>query len=255
MDAIAARDSGTARRRERAGAAAGAAALTALAGLLLILGLRAAAPMMQREAAVMIQLLPDAAPHRPVAPPEPVRRHRPQGAAAPPNLRAEPSEIVAAPPPLPVPIPVAAAPIAGAGSAPTAGAADIPGPGTGAGGEGPGRGAGGDGDGVGDGDGETPPRLRRGRLKDSDYPRAAGEAGVGGTVSVRYVVGTDGRVGDCDVTRSSGNAALDDTTCRLIRERFRFSPSRDARGRPVASVIVENHSWLVHDDPPATRRR
>jgi protein TonB len=33
-----------------------------------------------------------------------------------------------------------------------------------------------------------------------------------GTVQVRYFVNVDGRVSGCVVTRSSGNAALDETT-------------------------------------------
>jgi protein TonB len=55
---------------------------------------------------------------------------------------------------------------------------------------------------------------------------------------------------------------LDETTCRLIEERFRFEPSRDRSGRPVRSRIVENHEWDVEDipsrpedDPPPRRRR
>lgn len=176
---------------------------------------------------------------------------RKQGAASPPNLLAHPAEIVAPPPVLrPIPIPVIIAPKAGQGHETSDGVSTVEGPGTGAGGAGAGSGSGGIGD--GDGGGDTPPRLTKGRLKNSDYPAAAGEAGVSGTVSVRYVVETDGRVSDCEVTRSSGSPILDDTTCRLIRERFRFRPSLDAQGRPVAAAIVENHSWYVHheDTPP-----
>ncbi len=174
-----------------------------------------------------------------------------RGAASPPNLRADPTEIVAPPPVLPVlPVPVVTAPKAGAGPDPSAGASSVAGPGTGAGGIGTGSGSG------GDGDGDTPPRQIKGRLKNSDYPAAAGEAGVGGTVSVRYVVEADGRVSACEITRSSGSRILDETTCRLIRERFRFRPSMDRQGRPVASAIVENHSWYVqHEDAPPDQPR
>jgi len=195
-------------------------------------------------------------PPPPVVPAESPRRARKQGAASPPNLRADPAEIVAPPPVLrPVPVPVITAPNAGQGPDASAGASIVAGPGTGAGGIGTGTGSGGAGDGDGDGGG-TPPRQIKGRLKNSDYPSAAGEAGVGGTVSVRYVVETDGRVSDCEVTRSSGSRILDETTCRLIRERFRFRPSLDEQGRPVASAIVENHSWFVqHDDGPSDQPR
>jgi protein TonB len=79
----------------------------------------------------------------------------------------------------------------------------------------------------------------------SDLPRSADEAGVGGTVGVRYLVDTAGRVVQCAITRSSGNAELDATACRLIMQRFRFYPSRDGSGRPVRAYVVENHSWDI----------
>ena len=193
-----------------------------------------------------------------VPPPEIVPARQPRtarkpGAAAPPNLRAHATAIVAPPPVLPpIPVPVVTAPRAGQGPDAFAGASTVAGPGTGAGGTGNGSGSGGDGDGGGD----TPPRQIKGRLKNSDYPAAAGEAGVSGTVSVRYVVETDGRVSACEITRSSGSRILDETTCRLIRERFRFRPSLDAQGRPVAAAIVENHSWYVqHEDAPPDQPR
>ena len=111
-----------------------------------------------------------------------------------------------------------------------------------------GNGAGpGEGDGAGGG---TPPRRLSGRLRDSDYPRGLGEAGIEGTVSVEYRVELDGRVTDCVITRSSGSRLLDETTCDLIEQRFRYRPAHDRAGRPVISYIVENHSWIVHDEPP-----
>src|SRR5436190_2035752 len=80
-------------------------------------------------------------------------------------------------------------------------------------------------------------------------PPVVGEAGGGGTVSVRFTVEVDGHVGRCVVDRSSGNRLLDDTTCRLIQQRYRFRPSLDPSGRPVRSQIVEDHSWMTLDDP------
>lgn len=237
---------------ERGRAALAATALTAALGYALIAGLALRGAISPEEALQLFEV-------ETVVPPAPRERLQPhripssrrEGRASPPNLRSEPTEIVAPVPavPLPVPPPVVAAPIAGVGAAPTAGSADIAGPGTGAGGEGDGRGSGGEGDGDGAGGAETPPRWVRGQLRDSDYPDAAAEAGIGGMVGVRYLVWTDGRVRECDITRSSGSPELDATTCRLIEERFRFRPSRDARGRPVPAIIVENHSWLIRREP------
>jgi protein TonB len=243
---------------DRFKAAIGAASLQALLAYALLAGLGASVPAVVERSLKLFAVAP------PVPPPPPARRtathasgnHRPEG-GSPPNLRAQPTEIVA---PIPairlnLPSPVVAAKVAGPGSDASAGAADIPGPGTGSGGSGNGNGNGnGDGDGDGDGGG-SPPRHVRGRLRDSDYPREVGDAGIGGTVSVIYQVGVDGRVSDCRVTGSSGSDILDQVTCRLIEQRFRFEPSRDLRGRPVPSHIVENHSWIVHDEPPEEQPR
>ena len=187
------------------------------------------------------------APPPPPPPPERVkprvRNFRPQGAAAPPALRAKPTEVVAPEPVvvLPVAPPVVVAPVAGEGAAASAGAADVPGPGTGAGGEGDGFGGGGGGD--GDGAGDVPPRRIGGHLHYSDLPDAARDEGLSGTVGVRFVVAENGRVPACRVTRSSGSRLLDDTTCRLIRQRYRFRPAHDADGAPFESVVVQNETW------------
>jgi len=185
---------------------------------------------------------------------------RAAGGSSPPNLRAEPTPVVAPPPRIPLPVepPITAAPIAGEGAAPSAGAADIRGPGYGSGGtgDGSGRGAGGGGGGGGFGR-DTPPRRIRGSLRNADYPEAIGVAGVGGTVEVIFRVLADGSVTDCRIVESSGSRALDDTTCNLIERRYVYEPSRDESGRPVASRVVETHSWFVEDLPrePRPRRR
>lgn len=191
-------------------------------------------------------------PPPPPPPPEKVApkhatSHKREGAASPPNLKAKATEVVAPKPvlPPPVPPPVVAALKAGLGAASSAGAAPIVGPGTGAGGVGDGTGSGGSGDGDGDGDGEPPVQIK-GRIKDSDYPKGALDAGIGGKVGVRYVVGEDGRITNCSIAQSSGNAELDATTCRLIQERFRYRPWRDPQGRPGPSTINETHEWVPH---------
>jgi protein TonB len=147
-----------------------------------------------------------------------------------------------------------AAPVAGQGDKASAGAADVPGPGTGSGGIGTGLGSGNQGTGTGGGGGGGAMGIRarwiRGRIYDSDYPRRAYNAGIGGTVYLRFVVEPDGRVGRCSVTRSSGNRDLDSTTCRLIQSRFLYRPARDAQGRPVAETVRGEHVWEVEPEPP-----
>jgi protein TonB len=180
----------------------------------------------------------------------------PEGAASPANLKDTPTEIVAPKPEirLPIPPPVVAAPIAGQGNAAAAGAAPIPGPGTGRGGFGTGLGSGVSGDGTGGGGGGLgrPTRARQiaGGIDEADYPASAYRARIGGTVSLRFVVAPTGRVSRCSVTRSSGNAALDETTCRLILRRFRYRPARDNEGNPTAETITGQHVWEVGPEPP-----
>jgi protein TonB len=242
---------GISRRPDRIRAGVATVLIHLLLGYALLTGL--GVPVTQKIGEVMqvIDLAPPPIPREKIEP-NPKRSIKREGRASPPNLKARATEIVLPPPIVPPLVPppqVVTAKVAGAGAAAASGNAAVVGPGTGSGGIGNGTGSGGAGDGDGDGGDETPPRLRKGRLKNSDYPSSAGEAGVEGTVSVRYLVGVDGRVSECEVTRSSGNAELDRTTCRLIEERFRYDPSRDAQGRPVPSLIVENHSWFIKPEP------
>ncbi|HVI99770.1 MAG TPA: energy transducer TonB [Sphingomonas sp.] len=179
---------------------------------------------------------------------EPKRSPKAEGKAAPPNItsRATP---VAAPTPviqLPVPPVVVTSVKPFEGPDPTQGNADIRGPGTGAGGTGDGTGSGGEGDGGGAG-GYSPPRHIGGRIRNRDYPASAGAEGTGGLVSIEYYVLPNGRVSDCRITRSSGNQALDETTCRLVTERYRYEPSRDPDGNPVRSIVVADHRWIIDD--------
>ena len=248
------------KRNDRIRAAAIAALFEIALGYALIVGLGIHPVAAVSEQLKLIGLSPELVP-----PPEkkkvvPLRTHasekkkaapKKEGAASPANLHATPTEIVQPPPkPIPVPSPVAAAPIAGLGAAASAGAANVRGPGTGSGGFGNGTGSGASGNGGGGGGdgGGGPPRWVKGRIKDRDYPRASAEAGVGGTVSVRFAVETNGRATNCVITRSSGHADIDETTCRLIEERFRYKPAKDRSGRPVRSYLIENHTWSIHHE-------
>lgn len=216
--------------------------------LALLRGLGVELPRIARDDLTVIDVLPPPKP----PPPEriaPAHRTSPrrEGKASPPNLRAKATEIVAPPPllPPPAPPPVTTAPVAGIGDMASAGAAPVRGPGSGSGGIGNGTGSGGAGNGDGGGGG-TPLRLKSGRIKDSDYPRSALQAGASGTVGLLFTVGVTGRVTRCTVTHSSGNAALDETTCRLIQERFRYRPTTDASGRPVPDQVEGEHVWTLY---------
>ncbi|GGE08998.1 hypothetical protein GCM10011529_14270 [Polymorphobacter glacialis] len=224
--------------------AAGALLLQAILGYALFIGLSAGRPMIVPEP-VILPISPIAAPPEPTPPPPPKpTAPRPRSTTAAPAPKSIPTIFVAPPPIIPILIlpPITAAPIAGDGAAPTAGAAAT-GEGLGNGEPGPGRGDGDAGD--GDGGGGTPPRWLRGRIRDSDYPRAAVMAELQGALVARYHVGTNGRVTACDIIESSGNALLDETTCNLVMERFRYRPALDEAGRPVVSMVYEDHRWVI----------
>jgi protein TonB len=249
--------------RDRLKSAAGVAAFHALLGYAFLTGLGYEVANSVGEELKMFDVFEEPPPP-PAEPPPPEKVLKsakpkpkdPEGAASPPNLKNTPSPIVAPPPEIriEVPPPVIAAPVAGQGSAFSAGAAEVPGPGTGRGGQGTGLGSGSQGTGTGGGGGGigvgTRARWIRGRIVDSDYPRSAFEARISGTVFLRFVVAPDGRVSDCTVTRSSGSAALDATTCRLIKQRFRYRPARNEWGRPVPDTIRGQHVWELGPEPP-----
>lgn len=191
-----------------------------------------------------VRSVPPPPPQPEMAPPQGLLEA--QGAAAPPAPKADPSPVVAPKPAilLEAPPPVAAAPVPRLGDTPSSGAAQQ-GTGAGAGGAGAGLGSGRAGSGTGGGGGAVPARQIAGRIADSDYPRAARRARAEGTVLVHFTVGADGRVTDCRVVQSSNNADLDTTTCRLIRQRYRFEPARDAFGRAISDEKGWRQNWWL----------
>ena len=77
----------------------------------------------------------------------------------------------------------------------------------------------------------------------SDYPAEAIPKRAQGITDYRLRVNASGRVDKCEIERSSGNAALDAATCRVITKRSRFRPAIDATGRPVASIYLGMVHW------------
>ena len=173
-------------------------------------------------------------------PAEPVPDQKPEkveeAAASPDNLKAEATQIVAPEPVVKIEkiSPVVAAPIAGAGNDNDAGASDRPGSGFGSGGQG---------DGFGSGGTITGPRHLSGAITRKDIPRSVWRSGNRGNVVAHFTVGVDGRASECRVRQSSGHPVLDATTCRLIEQRFRFEPARDARGQAVARPYGWFQEW------------
>lgn len=228
-------------RRQRVASASAALAAVALIGAGLASGLDLDAVRTASEAISAIALPAPPAETPPRAEP---KADKAAGKAAPPAKRAKAAPVAAPEPKIPLPDPpaVAAAPTPGKGAEASAGATPAPGPGSGAGGQGSGTGSGGSGDGAGGG---TRPVLLSGRIEDSDYPKAARRAKSGGEVEVRFTVQPTGRATGCRVTRSSGDASLDATTCRLIEARFRFRPATNAAGIAIATPYGWRQRWWL----------
>jgi protein TonB len=87
-----------------------------------------------------------------------------------------------------------------------------------------------------------------GLFSDADYPASAQSAGAEGTAQASLTVGPDGRVISCNITRSTGNGALDSATCNVLRRRARFTPARDSSGNAVTDqVATPPITWRLVD--------
>jgi TonB family protein len=82
-------------------------------------------------------------------------------------------------------------------------------------------------------------------IANADYPSAALRENASGTVRFRLDVGVDGRVKHCAVIISSGHPSLDETTCRIMRERARFSPAIGPNGAPVQAPVFAAIVWSI----------
>jgi periplasmic protein TonB len=84
-------------------------------------------------------------------------------------------------------------------------------------------------------------------VSNDDYPASALRNEEEGTTRFRLTVGSNGRVTDCSVTSSSGSAALDSATCRIMRARARFTPARDNQGNPTTDSYSSSITWRIQD--------
>lgn len=104
------------------------------------------------------------------------------------------------------------------------------------------------------GGGSVGPARAKGNLpalvSNDDYPASALRAGEQGTVGFQLDVGTNGRVTNCVVTSSSGSAALDSATCRIMRSRARFAPARDSTGAATTDTVSSRIVWSIPEPSP-----
>lgn len=162
-----------------------------------------------------------------ISPPQPD-----EGAAGEEGREATAREVVAPEQPIPRPSP---APRASSTGTANASGAREEGDGTGAGGDGDGTGSGRRGSGSG-GAVAVGPSVRSGELNEArDFPIPEGgrQARLGRSVTVHFVVTTDGRARNCTVANTQVDAATTARVCPLVVERIRFNPATTAEGTPV----------------------
>jgi len=82
-------------------------------------------------------------------------------------------------------------------------------------------------------------------VNDNDYPAAAVRANQSGTVAVRLMVDSGGRITDCTPVVSSGSEVLDSRTCEIYRQRLRLHPAVGADGSPTGSPVVVILRWVL----------
>lgn len=91
----------------------------------------------------------------------------------------------------------------------------------------------------------TPAEFKSGEITDEDYPDAANRNRESGTSVAHFTIGTDGRVSDCSA--SGATSSLNEATCRLIRQRFRYRPATQS-GTPVSSQGTRRVTWRLPAD-------
>ncbi|WP_337424489.1 TonB family protein [Phascolarctobacterium succinatutens] len=146
-------------------------------------------------------------------------------------------------------VPAGAKKGSGSGNGSGSGGGHGTGHGTGSGsGSGGGHGAG-HGSGIGDGAGpgiarnpKVPPRVAS--TAAPVYPQALRDAGIGGRVVVRGVVGIDGRVESAEVVRSSGNSTLDNNALSAFYK-WRFSAAKNDAGQKVRCYFVQGFPFVI----------
>jgi periplasmic protein TonB len=201
------------------------ALLHVLVGYALVTGLAYSAFKKIKDVTTAVKIDPDKPPPPPPPPPPKTDTPPPPPIVAPPppiqlNIAPPPIQAVTqAPPPIPAPPPAVAVPAPPAPPPPRF----------------------------------TPkgavPKGRPGEwASDNDYPTRALQLGQEGVTGFHLAIGTDGKVTDCQITKSSGSPELDKTTCDLMRRRARFTPATDGDGNPAAGSYTSSVRWQIPKD-------
>ena len=93
--------------------------------------------------------------------------------------------------------------------------------------------------------GPVPRNGPAGWISNNDYPSISIRREHEGSTGYRLVIGSNGRVDACQITRSSGHSVLDNATCRLLQRRARFDAAKNNRGEAVVGAYTGSVTWQL----------
>lgn len=82
-------------------------------------------------------------------------------------------------------------------------------------------------------------------ISDSDYKTPWIRREYSGVAGFALTIDAKGKVSDCTITSSTGHAALDQATCKLIQRRARFEPAKDSYGNAIAGSYSNSVNWRL----------
>ena len=82
-------------------------------------------------------------------------------------------------------------------------------------------------------------------VSSDDYPASSLRRESQGTSAITWDINEQGRVENCRVTSSSGDADLDEAACRSITRRGRYTPAVDQNGNPIRSSQSRRIVWRL----------
>lgn len=84
------------------------------------------------------------------------------------------------------------------------------------------------------------------KLIQANYPHSLLQAGKGGRVGVRMIVGTDGKPISCHIQSVVQDVVFGQTACRGLMKAARFEPALDAAGKPIASYFLTRVIYRIN---------
>ncbi len=81
----------------------------------------------------------------------------------------------------------------------------------------------------------------------SDYRSSWINREYTGIARFKVSVGTNGRAQNCEILSSTGHSALDQATCKLIKQRARFNAAKNSNGEKVTGSYTNSVRWQLPD--------